>query len=306
MLNTVATKKEKLDIYKEVTTRIITRLAKGEIPWRDRWCAPVNENQTANYVTGKPYSLLNRMLLGQPGRYIGFNQASKLGATVKKGAKSRVVVYYGTFIPKENKELAKELEAKGESIEHLKVPVLKYNRVFHVDDIEGLPEQKTVQPFTQAQNPTDTADYVIDDYCGRTGARVIEQSGLEPGYDLENDTVTVPERKQFHTEESFYNTLFGQMVRSTSTESRCNRKAAREDYTKGEDSIKEELVCEIGGSMCMCGVNLDNVESKEDTAAVCKKWIDALNHDMRLIVSASGAAEKAAKLILKPILDTES
>ena len=53
-----------MDIYKEVSDRIIAQLENGVIPWQKPWIA---SNQAISRSTGKPYSLLNQMLLGMPG-----------------------------------------------------------------------------------------------------------------------------------------------------------------------------------------------------------------------------------------------
>ena len=55
-----------MDIYKEVSDRIIAQLENGIIPWQKPWIACGN---AVSHTTGKPYSLLNQMLLGRPGEY---------------------------------------------------------------------------------------------------------------------------------------------------------------------------------------------------------------------------------------------
>ena len=61
-----------MDIYKEVSDRIIAQLENGVIPWQKPWIACGN---AISHTTGKPYSLLNQMLLGRPGEYLTFAQA---------------------------------------------------------------------------------------------------------------------------------------------------------------------------------------------------------------------------------------
>ena len=51
-----------MDIYKEVTDRIVAEMEKGIIPWEKPWIASGN---CVAHTTGKPYSLLNQMLLLQ-------------------------------------------------------------------------------------------------------------------------------------------------------------------------------------------------------------------------------------------------
>ena len=49
-----------MDIYSEITNRIIDQMENGIIPWQKPWIASGN---CVSYATGKPYSLLNQMLL---------------------------------------------------------------------------------------------------------------------------------------------------------------------------------------------------------------------------------------------------
>ena len=65
-----------------------------------------------------------------------------------------------------------------------------------------------------------------------------------------------------------------------------------------EREVKEELIGEIGSSMMLAACGLRRQETHQQIDAVCKKWIDAMNKDYRLIVTASYAAEKAAKYVL--------
>ena len=71
-----------MDIYKEVTDRIMAQLENGIIPWQKPWIA---SGSAVSHVTGHSYSLLNQMLLGKPGEYLTFAQAQKEGGKVKKG-----------------------------------------------------------------------------------------------------------------------------------------------------------------------------------------------------------------------------
>ena len=80
-----------MDIYKEVTNRIMEQLENGLIPWRKPW---ISVGNAISHATGKPYSLLNQMLLGRPGEYVTFNQCQQEGGKVRKGEKSQMVVFW--------------------------------------------------------------------------------------------------------------------------------------------------------------------------------------------------------------------
>ena len=65
------------DIYAAVTDRIIQQMEKGYIPWCKPWGGI--SGGAISGTTGKPYSLLNQMLLNKPGSYYTFHQIQKLG-----------------------------------------------------------------------------------------------------------------------------------------------------------------------------------------------------------------------------------
>ena len=113
-----------MDIYAEVTNRMIQEMEKGIIPWRKPW---QTTGVAISHVTGKPYSLLNQMLLGRSGEYLTFRQVQQEGGHVRKGEKAHMVVFW--------KWLDQEDEETGETKQ---VPFLRYYNVFHVDQCENI------------------------------------------------------------------------------------------------------------------------------------------------------------------------
>ena len=81
-----------MDLYQEVTNRIMEQLENGIIPWEKPW---ISAGNAVSHATGKPYSLLNQMLLGRPGEYVTFNQCQQEGGKVRKGEKSSIK--YGIY-----------------------------------------------------------------------------------------------------------------------------------------------------------------------------------------------------------------
>ena len=74
-----------MDIYAEITNRIISEMETGIIPWQKPWVA---SGGCVSYATGKPYSLLNQMLLGRAGEYATYQQVQAAGGYVRKGEKA--------------------------------------------------------------------------------------------------------------------------------------------------------------------------------------------------------------------------
>lgn len=173
-----------MDIYKEITERIITEMEKGIIPWEKPWIASGN---CVAHTTGKPYSLLNQMLLGRPGEYITFNQCQKEGGRVKKGEKSHMVVFW--------KWIEQEDEETGEKKE---VPFLRYFNVFHIDQCEGLAAKyaQSLPQIAEDLPETKIAEDIIYEYLGREGVHMTHEEGDRAFYRPATDTVVLPIRKR--------------------------------------------------------------------------------------------------------------
>lgn len=286
-------KKQPMDVYKEVTKRIVMRLAEGDIPWRKPWNAPYKED-IINYKSRKPYNGINRFILMQPGEYMTFNQCREVGGHVLKGAKGHLIVKYGFFVPKEDKAKAEQLKSEGKDISHLEVPYLKHDWVYHISQTEGVKTLCEKTDTKPAQNPVDYAEFIIKNTCREKGL-ILNVSGVDCcRYDNVNRTITVPNKDQFRTEEEFYNAVFVQIVSATVAD------ASLKSRNK-TDEIKEALVIEIGASMLLNAVGLERTEASENTQAKCQEWIAQMNRDVRLVISASSQAEKIAREIVSPL-----
>ena len=171
-----------MDIYKEVTDRIMAQLENGIIPWQKPWIASGN---AISHVTGNAYSLLNQMLLGRPGEYVTFAQCQKEGGRVKKGEKSSMVVFW-KFIEQEDEE----------THEKKQVPFLRYFNVFHIDQCEGL-KAKHQKELPNTANANEAADAIIRNYCEKSGVKLKHQEGDRAFYSPSSDSITLPLLAQF-------------------------------------------------------------------------------------------------------------
>ena len=133
-----------MDIYSEVTARIMEQMEQGIIPWEKPWIAC---GKAVSHATGKAYSLLNQMLLGRPGEYLTFKQCQQAGGKVKKGEKASMVVFW--------KWIEQEDEETGEKKE---IPFLRYYNVFHIDQCEGITAKHTTETaFPDGAEPLEAA-----------------------------------------------------------------------------------------------------------------------------------------------------
>lgn len=293
--------KEKTNVYQLVTERIINELEKGIIPWQCPWTgASLSDGGAINYVTRRPYSVINQLLLGKPGEYLSFKQVQNLGGKVKKGSHASMVVFYTTSVMK--KKVTKEVDGKEETevVEFL-IPVLKYYNVFHIDDCEGIPSKLDVEPENEVE-PIEEADNIINDYVKReTSLKFInDKISGRAFYSPASDTVVVPMISQYDIVEEYYSTSFHELTHSTMIESRCNRKSEQKGIAAfgNEEYSREELVAEIGSAMLCNYIGLDNEKAFKNSVAYVQGWLKKLKDDSKLILWAASRAEKAAKYIL--------
>ena len=275
-----------LDIYNEVTSRIIAALEAGVIPWHKPWVG--GNSGCVSYSTGKAYSLLNHILLGGiSGEYITFKQCSLAGGHVRKGEKSKFVVFWKPF--------EKENEETGEVEKHF---YLRYYNVFHLSQCEGIVPRWTasVVPASTLQ-PDAVAEAIVKDYVDRSGVHLTVTQSDRAYYQPSTDTVVIPQFSQYQKVEEFYSTEFHELTHSTGHHSRLNRIADIAAFGS-EQYSREELVAELGSAFLVNHCGLESEASFRNSAGYIQGWLKALQDDKRLIVSAAGAAEKAVSLIL--------
>ena len=273
-----------MDIFSVVTDRIIAALEKGTVPWKQPWSGSCG---CISYATGKPYSLLNHLLLGgKAGEYVTFKQCAQAGGYVRRGEKAHLVVFWKPW-----EEVDQDT---GEITTHF---LLRYFNVFHLDQCEGLKPRWAVSVAPSNLKPDDTADAIVKDYIARSGVKLTVTESSQAFYRPSTDEVVVPKLSQYRLISEYYSTLFHELTHSTGHASRLARITDTAAFGS-EAYSKEELVAELGASFLVNHAGLETPESFNNSAAYLNGWLSALKKDKRLIVSAAGAAEKAAQMIL--------
>ena len=273
-----------MDIYAAVTDRIIAQMEQGVIPWQKPW---VSNGKAVSHATGKPYSLLNQMLLGHPGEYLTFKQCQEAGGRVCKGEKAQIVVFW-KWIEQEDSETGEKKD----------VPFLRYYNIFHIDQCEGIAAKYTQETtFPDGASTAEHAQEIIEAYLGRTGVKLLHQEGDRAFYRPSTDEIVLPIRKQFVSTAEYYSTVFHELAHSTGAPTRLNRLNSAAFFGNDEYS-KEELVAEIASCVLVNHVGLETSTSLRNNAAYIQNWLNVLRGDKRFIVSAAGKAEKAVRFIL--------
>lgn len=287
-----------MDVYAIITDRIIKEMEQGVIPWQKPWTGVADG--AISRQTGKPYSLLNQMLLGKPGEYVTFTQCQREGGKVKKGAKSKLVVFWKiSHKTKKDAEGNPVRNDEGDLIFE-GIPFLRYFNVFHIEDCEGLePKWTKDDELVMTIEPVEAAQNVFDEYLRTSGVKFESLKSNNASYSPVFDRIKMPLMEQFTKVEEYYSTLFHETVHSTGHASRLNRfdgKAGASVFGS-ESYSKEELVAEIGACVSLNILGIESKSSFRNSAAYVQNWLAALKDDKKLIASAASRTEKAVNLI---------
>lgn len=236
-----------------------------------------------NYITQKPYSGINRLLL-DGGEYLTFKQIQDKGGHIKKGAKSHIVVFY------------KPLEYTDEETDEIKqIRYLRYYRVFSLNDIDGIKSKQTVKE--RENYAIERCQSVIDNYVNKSGITFKTELNSRAYYSPDNDMIILPKLEQFKSSQHYYATAFHELAHSTGHKSRLDRLSSKAHFGNGEYS-REELTAEITSAMLCNHTSINTSEIIDNSAAYIQNWLKALKNDTNMIFVASAKAEKAYNMIL--------
>jgi antirestriction protein ArdC len=116
-------------------------------------------------------------------------------------------------------------------------------------------------------------------------------------YNIEADYINMPKKKSFVSNESYYSTLFHELVHSTGHEKRLNRKTVTEAVEFGSETYSlEELIAELGCSYLCNSTGIINTEIQNSVAYI-EGWLKLLKSDKRYIIRATGFSQKAVDFI---------
>lgn len=270
---------KKMDIYAEVTNRIIQKLEEGVVSWQK----PFMSSGAVNWKTQKAYRGINAMLL-DGGEYATFLQIKEAGGTIKKGEKGHIVVFW------------KILEKEDEDGNEVKIPYLKYHTVFEINkQCEGLQSKRKVKTLTQVEKNA-LAEEVLRNYPNKPK---YNKFGSVACYKPLYDEIEMPMQKEFISNDSYYATFFHEAVHSTGSALRLKREGIVNYDTFGSERYsKEELVAEIGASFLCSEVGINTEKLFDNSVAYIQSWLRALKNDKTLIVQAARQAQKAVDYIL--------
>ena len=289
---------KKKELYQQVTAGLIEQMEQGVAIWQQPWVVS-KAYQPQNGFSGRLYNGFNRVYLGwlqteygnvNDPRWYTFNNVKELGYKVRKGSKSTVVVY--------NAPAVSEKENDNGEVETKTWWNMRFYKVFHASQIEGLPEYD-VESEAPVQ-PDGDEDYPgIERMIGwcQDNLSDVQHGSDRAYYTPALDSITLPHEDMFKRLSWYAQTLAHEIVHATGHEKRLNR---LDKAGFGTSSYaKEELVAEFGAAM-MCG-SLDIPADMEQSAAYLKSWAERCKEDPSLLVSAANMAEKAVDFVMEDV-----
>ena len=270
-------------IYQQVTDRIISELERGAAPWIKPWTTYASAGEDQNIISKKPYNGINRVILGMSGfsssKWASFKQWQELGATVRKGEKGTMIVFYSP-IKKES------INPANGQLESSAYHCLKSYFVFNADQVEGIEIEKPVmteKPFIDVP--------ALEKRVSDTGA-IIKHGSSSAFYRRDSDSIHLPNKGDFKSESDYYATLLHELIHWSGANFRLDR-------TKGKrfaDSAYafEELVAELGAAFLCQDYQIQGDLRHADYIG---SWLKCLKDDNKAIFNAAALAQKAADYV---------
>ena len=271
------------DVYTLVTNRIIEQLEQGTVPWQKPW---TDGGIPQNLLTHRPYRGINVWLLASLdyslNYFLTFKQVREIGASVNKGEKAHMVVFWKTL---------KEGETEAENKKQKKM--LRYYWVFNIEQCTNIPDH-LIYPVTKPQMPFDACEDII---TGMPNRPPIKHKQAKAFYVVEEDYINMPKLKSFTSHDSYYATLFHELIHSTGHKARLDRKELNQMAEFGSEPYSiEELTAEMGSCYLTSLVGITTTFT--NSVAYIEGWLQQLKNDSRFIVYASSQAQRAVDCIV--------
>lgn len=271
-------------IYEMVTDQIVAALEAGTVPWRKPW----NPTTWPRNIEGHRYRGANLFLLAyspyESPFWLTYKQATERGGSVR-GEKTTMITFWKRLMVTDK-----------DTGERAMIPMLRFYRVFNLEqvkDIERLPQAvRDWSPADTVPDPIAEAEAIVKGYPNPP--HILVTASDEAFYMPGLDQITVPSLRQYDGADEYYATLFHEMGHSTGHPDRLARKYGKSFGS--HDYGREELVAEMTAAF-LCGESGITM-TMDNSAAYLASWIKTIKEDTRAVVTAAGAAQRAADHIL--------
>lgn len=298
-----ATRPTRQDIYSEITSQLIAAIeadpGRPELPWRKSSGALF---MPSNALTGNAYNGINILSLWVAAEvksysapvWATYRQWSELGAQVRAGEKSSLVIFY------------KEFEATpdpDDASDNGKRRVARASRVFNAAQVDGYVAADAPEPMGPVERIADT-----DRFVTASGVR-IEHGGDRAYYRPSTDHIQMPSEDAFcgtatmSRMEGYYATLVHELTHWSGAKHRLDREMGKRF---GDNAYAaEELVAEIGAAFLCAELGITQ-ETRADHAQYLAQWLKLMKDNSRAIFAAAAKASEAASYLKRLAQPTRS
>ena len=289
---------KQIDVYQQVTARIINALESGVRPWLQPWA---NTTELGGVSLPKrhndlDYQGINVLVLWFESfrqgfispHWMTFKQAQTLKGLVQRGERSTKVVYAGGAGKIEKQETIEKQEKVKDGFFFIK----QYS-VFNAEQVKGL-EEKFYRPVDRVLNTTERIKYG-EDFFSRIGAD-IRFSGTRAYYSQDGDFIKLPQFDAFHSAKKQLAVLAHEVIHWTAHPLRLDRDLGGRE--RGDPGYaQEELVAEIGSAFLCAKLGLTPA-IQDQHAPYIDNWLKALQNDKQYISKAASYAQRAVDYLL--------
>lgn len=278
------------DIHAEITDQLIAAIeadpGKPSMPWR-RASGPLF--MPVNALTRNAYNGINVVSLWVAAECLGYSapvwatyrQWTELGAQVRKGEKSSLVVFYKEYESEPDPDKADD-DGKRR--------VARASHVFNASQVDGYAPPDAPQPL----GPIERLE-AVDRFIVATGAR-IEHGGDRAFYRPSTDHIQMPEEGLFcgtdtmTRSEGYYATVTHELTHWSGAKQRL----ARDMGKRFGDSAyaAEELVAEIASAFLCAELGITQ-DTRADHAQYVAQWLQLMKEDSRAVFAAAAKASEA-------------
>ena len=271
---------ETASLHERITRKIIEQLKEGTPPWVKPWSCKAWVGLPRNYVSDRPYSGINVLLVWLSALERGFtdtrwltaNQICELGGSFKGQKATRIV-------------FAKEYTRKPNTDDEETFFVHKLYNVFNAQQVSGVdlrPEDPA--PTFEARIPE------LEAFIEAQGVP-ITHGGDRAFYSPSRDAIVTPRPDDFSSPEAYYAVVLHELAHASGHPDRLNRPQGE----RGTPAYaREELVAELAAAFLCAEFGLHECAHH---AAYLGFWTELLENDPKAIFSASREASRAAEFL---------
>lgn len=291
------------DYAGEIAELFYKALLNDNLRFTKSWSAgELQADKPHNPITRTVYKGLNSFTLDitkdemnySSNSWLTFNQIKELGGYVKRGSKSMPISFFTT-----TKKVKEFDEITGEEIEVIKkldTPVFKKASVFNIDQVEGIDKEKIQEIIRSGYDKLDTFNNieVCEAILQNVDLPINHLVGAGSAYyKPSTDSIHLPSKEQFKSEEAYYSVAFHELGHATGHEKRLGRDLSgqfgSESYAKEE--LRAEIYSYLQAKELGIAFDLENHQS------YVKSWAKDLENNKFEIIEAVKDAMKMVKYV---------